>query len=152
MSVDMASFSNRFLDYDVINVIITEIRLLCSNKQNWHVIFSNFKYAPTSDLIFVTIDVKSVLRLIFVYQKFLDRGWGNRNIDNDKCAKMPIFSYMYIRRLNTCVCMQFIQTMNVWYIYTVRTSSKYSHNKNWFIILISNRASFDVRGSGSLLL
>ena len=79
MSVVMTSFSNWFLHYDVIkSVIITEIRLLCWNKQNWHVIFSIFTYAPTSDLIFVTTEVKSVLRWFFVYQKFLDRGVGQQ--------------------------------------------------------------------------
>ena len=40
-------------------------------------------------------------------KKFLDRGVGQQNTDDDKCAKMPFFSY--IRRLNKCVCMLFIQ-------------------------------------------
>ena len=34
-------------------------------------------------------------------------GWDNRNNDDDKCAKMPIFSK--IRKLNKFVCMLFIQ-------------------------------------------
>ena len=40
-------------------------------------------------------------------KSFWIEGWGNRNIDNDMCAKMLIF--IYIRKLNNCVCMPFIQ-------------------------------------------
>ena len=74
-------------------------------------------------------------------------GWGNRNIDDDKSAKMPIFSF--IRRLNKCVCMLFLQINN----YKFGLCFDYLCNKNQtisrFTILTWNRANFAVRGTGS---
>ena len=69
------------------------MRLFCVEISKINMLFSRsvFTYAP-SDLIFFTTDVKTVLGLNFVYQSFWIEGWGNRNIDDDKCAKMPNFS------------------------------------------------------------
>ena len=54
---------------------------------------------------------------------FWIEGWGDKDINDEMCGKMPIFSY--IRNLNKCVCVLFMQnilfTMNVWYIFTVKT-------------------------------
>ena len=44
----------------------------------------------------------NVLRQLFAYQSLLIEGWVNRNIDDNRCEKMPIFSY--IRIWNRCIC------------------------------------------------
>ena len=105
MSVVMTSFSDRFLQYDIINnVIITEI------LYDFHVEISKIS------MLFSQISHES-----WYIQRFWIQGWGNRNVDDDKCAKMPILSY--IRRLNKCLFMLFIQiiinTKCLVYIYSL---------------------------------
>ena len=53
---------------------------------------------------------------------FWIEGWGNRNIDDDRSAKMPVLGY--IRKMNKCIIMHVVQAnqllaINVWYIFTV---------------------------------
>ena len=98
-----------FFYYDVQNsVLITEtkfvqklVELVCN------FFFSKFTYAQTSDTVFVTTDVESVLRRFFIYEKFFDRGVGYTNIDNERCANMQIFSK--IRKLSNFSSPLFIQ-------------------------------------------
>ena len=103
MSVVMTSFFNRFLHYDVINsIIITEYNF-CVEISKISMLFSQISHES------------------WYIQRFWIQGWGNRNVDNDKCAKMPILSY--IRRLNKCLFMLFIQiiinTKCLVYIYSL---------------------------------
>ena len=108
---------------------------------------------------FLIFYISSNLRSNFCYYSRLERfkmilrisnGWSNRNIDDDKCAKMPIFSY--IIKLNKCICLLFMQ-FGIYsqfgfplFIYV----TKINWTIPYFIILISNRANFAVRGPGSL--
>ena len=152
MSVVMTSFSNRFLHYDVINNVFYErnttfvlqlAKLACY--------FLIFHIPPTSDPMLlqtfrVFSDDSSNIK------SFGIEGWGNRNIDDDKCAKMPFFSC--IRKLNKCICLLFNHINYKPWLFGIYSqfglSSNYLCNKNWtipcFIILISNRTNFAVRG------
>ena len=84
--------SGRFLHTDVINsVIITEIRVEISKISM--LFFSNVIFVQTSDRSF---NESSYIKSFWI------KGWGNRNIDNDKCAKIQIFSYIRILIMYTC--------------------------------------------------
>ena len=79
-------------------------------------------------------------------------GFEYGNIDNDRCAKMPIFSW--IRKLNTCICLLFKQINCLkWMFRIFELSSSYSYNKNctipYSIYLSSDRAIFAFSGPTS---
>ena len=93
MSVIMTSSSNRFLHYDVIkSVIITEIRLLCCNKNNQHIIFLKFHIRPIlrSNFWYYRGLERFKMKLI-ILKVFGSRGWATK-ILTMICAKMPILA------------------------------------------------------------
>lgn len=67
--------------------------------------FFIFKYTPTDQVLVITDDY-SVLSL-FIYQKFLNEGWGYKNSKDDRCANVLMFSL--IRNLTKCACLLLMQ-------------------------------------------
>ena len=79
--------------------------------------------------------------------------WGNRNIDDTKCLKVPFFRF--IRKLNKfnacCLCKYMIDNECLVYIHSLDFNHLCNKNRNipYLIILISKRANSAVRGSSS---
>ena len=98
MSVVMTSFSNRLLHY---HVIITLIWLLVEISKI-SMLFSHtcISHMPQPPIQFLSLHVQTFRAFwdYFLYIKsFWTEWWGNWNIDDDKYAKIQIFSY--IRKL-----------------------------------------------------
>ena len=93
---------------------------------------SNITNSPTSCIIFVTTDLRAFKDKSSCIKSFWIKGWGNRNINDDKCAKMPIFSY--IRKLNKCVCILLIQIHYLQWMYG--THSQFGFCSSYYVTKI----------------
>ena len=89
----MMSFSYWFLHYDVMDSVILSQKFdFCVEISKISMLFSHiFTYTPTSNPCYYRLleHFKMIFRKI---KSFWIEGWGNRNIDDYMCAKMPILS------------------------------------------------------------
>ena len=154
MSIIMTSFSDRFLHYGIINY--HRNTTICWNNKISMLFFfiSTFHIRPDLRSNFCysrRLRLEHFKMVLCILNVFWIEGWGSRNIDDEKCAKMPNFSC--IKKVNTCLnccsCKLIIYNEYLVYIYNLDFPLI-----NWpipyFIILISNRANFAVRGPRSL--
>ena len=75
-------------------------------------LFSQFSHTPQPSIYFLLLQTFRAFKDESSYIKsFWIEGWGNRNIDDDKYAKMPIFSYLE-DKTNVYACCSFKLIIN----------------------------------------
>ena len=87
-------------------------------------LFSHISHKLQHPIQFLLLKTFKAFKVDSSYIKFFwIEGLGDKDINDEMCGKMPIFSD--IRQFNKCVCVLFMQkilfTMNFWYIFTIKT-------------------------------
>ena len=118
-------------------------------------LFFHISNMPQPSIQFLLLQMVRVFQDDSLYIKtFWIEGWGNRNIDDDKCTKMPIFSYyqkieqiyMPVVHANSLLTMDDLVYIHSFDFLLIIYVTKIGQSVPQFIILINNRANFAIRG------